>query len=104
MAFISPVTVAEVPGGLPVTMDVDPATPPMYGVIVYVVIGLPPLTGACQVSVTQPLPAVAATPVGAPGTVTVPALLNRNTTSAISHSVFAPVATVALGVPPADTG
>src|SRR6478735_7367744 len=41
----------------------------MNGVTVYLVIVLPPvLDGAVQLTVAEPLPAVAVTPVGAPGT------------------------------------
>ena len=60
---------------------------------------LPPLAGALQLRVALPLPGVAVTPVGALGTVDGPD--GRNTTVAISHSVFAPVRTVAFGVAPA---
>ena len=43
---------------------------PMYGVTVYVVIGLPPLLeGAVHATVAEAFPAVAVTPPGAPGTV-----------------------------------
>jgi hypothetical protein len=46
------------------------AVGPMYGVTVYVVIGLPPvLEGAIQETVAEAFPAVAVTPLGAPGTV-----------------------------------
>jgi hypothetical protein len=38
-------------------------------VIVYDVIGLPPLSGGVQLTVADAFPAVAVTPVGAPGTV-----------------------------------
>ena len=44
------------------------AAEPTNGVTVYDVIGLPPLAGAVQETVAEPLPAVAETPVGAPGT------------------------------------
>jgi hypothetical protein len=40
---------------------------------VYALIGLPPsLAGALQVTLAPPLPALALTPLGAPGTVAVP--------------------------------
>ncbi len=68
MPLVSPVTVVEVAGGLPVTVTGVCAVEPMYGVTVYLVIALPPLLdGAVQLTVADPLPAVAVTPVGAPG-------------------------------------
>ena len=70
MPLVSPVTVAEVAGGLPVTVTGVCAVEPMYGVTVYLVIALPPLLdGAVQLTVAAVLPAVAVTPVGAPGAV-----------------------------------
>jgi hypothetical protein len=60
---------AEVAGGLPETVVAGWATPPAYGVTVYEVIGEPPSDGAVQVTDAEPFPAVAATAVGAPGTV-----------------------------------
>ena len=69
MPLVSPVTVFEVGAGLPVTVTGVCAAEPMNGVTVYVVIVLPPLfVGAVQVTVADALPAVAVTPVGAPGT------------------------------------
>jgi hypothetical protein len=67
--LVSPVTVVEVAGGLPVTVTGVCAVEPTYGVTVYLVIALPPvLEGAVQLTVADPLPAVAVTPVGADGT------------------------------------
>jgi hypothetical protein len=67
--LVNPVTVVEVGAGLPVTVTSVCAVEPMNGVTVYVVIVLPPLfVGAVQVTVADALPAVAVTPVGAPGT------------------------------------
>ena len=44
------------------------ALPPMYGVIRYAVIALPPFEpGAVQLRVAEALPAVPVSPVGAPG-------------------------------------
>ena len=66
--FVSPVTVVDVAGGVPVTVIGVCAVAPMNGVTVYLVIALPPLSvGAVQLTVADPLPAVAVTPVGAPG-------------------------------------
>jgi hypothetical protein len=66
--FVSPVTAVVVAGGLPVTVVTGWAVVPMYGVTVYDVIGLPPLeAGAVHDTVACPAPAVAVTPVGAPG-------------------------------------
>ena len=68
MPFVSPLTVAVVAGGLPVTVVGVCAVVPMYGVTVYLVIPLPPvLVGAVQVTDADALPAGAVTPVGAPG-------------------------------------
>ena len=70
MPLVSPVTVVEVAGGLPVTVTGVCAVEPMNGVTVYLVIVLPPLLdGAVQFTVADPLPAVAVTAVGAPGSV-----------------------------------
>ena len=70
MPLVSPVTVVEVAGGLPVTVTGVCAVEPMNGVTVYLVMVLPPLLdGAVQFTVADPLPAVAVTPVGAPGAV-----------------------------------
>ena len=66
---MSPVTVVEVAGGLPVIVVGVWATRPMYGVIVYEVIVLPPLAGAVHDTLAVPFPAAAVTPVGAPGAV-----------------------------------
>ena len=61
--FVKPVTVAEVP-------DIIAVTLPGEEVTVYCVIGAPPLdAGAVQETVASALPPVADTPVGAPGTV-----------------------------------
>ena len=69
MPLVRPGTVVEVGAGLPVTVTGVCAVEPMNGVTVYVVIVLPPLfVGAVQVTVADALPAVAVTPVGAPGT------------------------------------
>ena len=67
MPLVSPVTVVEVAGGLPDTVTGVCAADPIYGVTVYLVIALPPLFGAVQLTDADPLPAVADTPVGAPG-------------------------------------
>ena len=63
MPLASPVTVAERVGG------VDVATsPPGLDVIVYKVMGLPPsASGALQLTVAWPCPAMAVTLVGNPG-------------------------------------
>src|SRR5262249_15408651 len=67
--WVSPLPRAEPAGGLPVTVTGVCAVEPMNGVTVYLVIVLPPLLdGAVQLTVADPLPAVAVTPVGAPGT------------------------------------
>src|SRR5262249_60831651 len=69
LPLVSPDTVVEVAGGLPVTVTGVCAVEPMNGVTVYLVIVLPPLLdGAVQLTFADPLPAVAVTPVGAPGT------------------------------------
>jgi hypothetical protein len=67
--LVSPVTVVEVAGGFPVTVTGVWAVAPMNGVTVYLVIVLPPLEGAVQITFADPLPAVAVTPAGAPGAV-----------------------------------
>jgi hypothetical protein len=68
--LVSPVTDVEVAGGLPDTVTGVPAVDPTNGVTVYFVIALPPLLdGAVHVTVADPSPAVAATPVGAVGRV-----------------------------------
>src|SRR5664279_4008888 len=61
--------VAVVAGGDPVRVVGVCAVFPMDGVMVYEVIGLPPLPGAVQDTVAAALPAVAVTPVGAAGAV-----------------------------------
>jgi hypothetical protein len=64
--FVKPATTAL--NALPEA--VVTAMPPGLAVTVYEVIGEPPLdAGAAQVTVACPLPGVALTPVGAPGTV-----------------------------------
>ena len=60
---------AEVAGGLPDTVTGVCAAEPTYGVTVYLVITLPPLLGAVQITVAEALPPVADTPVGAVGAV-----------------------------------
>ena len=65
----SPPTLAVVGGGLPGTWVGDCAIPARYGVTVYMVIGLPPLAGAVQLTVADWFPAVAVTFAGAAGTV-----------------------------------
>jgi hypothetical protein len=66
--LVSPFTLVLVAGGLPVTVTGVCAVEPMYGVTVYVVIVLPPLLdGAVQLTVADPSPALADTPVGGPG-------------------------------------
>jgi hypothetical protein len=62
--FVNPLTVALVPLEVVAVCAADPTK----GVTVYDVIGLPPLAGAVQETVAEPLPAVAETPVGTPGT------------------------------------
>jgi hypothetical protein len=65
--LVSPVTVAEVAGGVPTTVTGVPAVEPANGVTVYDVT-LPP-AGAVQLTEAAPGPAVAAvTALGAPGT------------------------------------
>jgi hypothetical protein len=59
--------VADVAGGLPVSVVVACATPPTNGVMTYDVTG-PPDTGAVHVSPAEAGPAVATTFVGVPGT------------------------------------
>jgi hypothetical protein len=67
--FVRPVTVAVVAGGEPVTVVTVCAVVPMYGVIVYFVIGLPPLAGALHVTVALPIPGEAVGAAGSPGAV-----------------------------------
>jgi len=67
--FVSPVIVVVVTGGFPVIVVAVCAVVPMNGVIVYEVIPLPLPAGAIHDTVAEVLPAVAVTPVGAPGTV-----------------------------------
>ena len=66
MPLVSPVTVAVVEGGFPVTVTGAKAVPPDEGVTAYEVIGEPPLAGAVHDTTADALPAVALTPVGAP--------------------------------------
>src|SRR3954470_19878922 len=63
--------------------------------------GEPPSAGAAQVRVAEPLPATAATPIGAPGAVGAPELPALRTTVAANQTVLAPVPNVAFGVAPA---
>ena len=80
------------------------AVEPAYGVTTYDVIGLPPSPGAVHRTVADESPAVAVTPVGAPGTVGGGAVPPpANTTVPSSQTVFAPVSTVASDVAPAPT-
>ena len=53
LPLVRPVTVAVVAGGLPATWVGVCATPARYGVTVYMVIGLPPLAGAVQLTVAD---------------------------------------------------
>ena len=69
MPFVNPVTCVEVGSGEPVTSTAACAIPPIKRVTVYLVNGLPPFTGAVQVTVAVVSPAVALTAVGAPGAV-----------------------------------
>ncbi len=78
--FVRPVTTVEVAGGVPVTVVGVCATAPTNGVTAYEVIGLPPSTGATQLTVAEVSPAEADTPVGASGTVADPPEAS-NTTS-----------------------
>jgi hypothetical protein len=55
--FVSPEITAEVAGGEPLTVVDVCAAPPMNGVTVYEVIGLPPVGGAVQATDTFPEPA-----------------------------------------------
>jgi hypothetical protein len=76
--LVSPVTVVEVAGGLPDTVTGFCAVEPTKGVTVYLVIVLPPLFGAVHLTVADLLPAVAVTPVGAPGGVAPVVKLQEN--------------------------
>ena len=67
--FVKPVIVVLVTGGLPLIVVAVCAVVPMNGVIVYEVIPPPVFAGAVHDTVAEALPAVAVTPVGAPGTV-----------------------------------
>ena len=78
------------------------ATDPTYGVTVYDVIVDPPFDGADQLTVADPFPATADTPVGAPGAVRVDAA-DLNTMAAASQGVLPPVPKVAFGVAPEAT-
>jgi len=66
--LVSPVIVVLTAGGLPVIVVAVCAVVPMNGVMVYEEIALPLLAGAAHETVAVVLPAVAVTPVGAPGT------------------------------------
>jgi hypothetical protein len=65
--LVSPLIVTDVAGGLPETVVAVCAVVPTNGVTVYVVIGLPPLTGADHDTVADALLASAVTDDGAPG-------------------------------------
>jgi len=67
--FVRPVTTVDVTGGDPVTVVTGCAAEPINGVTAYAVMGLPPFAGAFQDTLADESPGVAATPVGAPGTV-----------------------------------
>jgi hypothetical protein len=63
--FVSPVIVAVLAGGDPLTTVGVWAVEPTYGVIAYDVIGKPPLlVGGVHDTVAEPLPPDAVTPVG----------------------------------------
>ena len=66
--MVKPVIVVLVAGGFPVIVVAVCAVVPMNGVIVYDEIALPLLAGAVHDTAAELLPAVAVTPVGAPGT------------------------------------
>ena len=100
---VSPVTVAVVAGGVPVTVLDAWAVLPTYGVTVYEVIAAPPLLGAVQLTTAVPSPALAPIPVGAPGSVGGALVPPRSTTVAISQTVRALLCTAAAGVSPALT-
>jgi Mn2+/Fe2+ NRAMP family transporter len=61
---------------------------------------LPPLSGAVQLTVAEPLPAVAVTPVGAPGAVGGVAEAGFRSRAVIAQGVLGPVPTVAFAVAP----
>src|SRR6516164_8073825 len=61
---------------------------------------LPPLSGAVQLTVAEPLPAVAVTPVGALGAVGGVAEAGLRSRVVIAQGVFLPVPTVAVAVAP----
>jgi hypothetical protein len=61
--------VALVGGGDPRTSVTGCGVVPMYGVTVYFVMPLPPFAGAVQLTVADAFPALALTPLGAPGAV-----------------------------------
>src|SRR4051812_36804284 len=63
---VRPLIVVLVAGGVPLIVFGVCAVDPMYGVTVYEVTG-PPDAGAVQLTVADALPAVAVTPVAAPG-------------------------------------
>ena len=101
MPLVSPEIVVLVGAGLPVTSLGVCAVAPMYGVTVYFVMALPPLSGAVHVTVAWPSPAEAVGALGVAGAVGggagAPVL---NTTVAASQGVFAPVLVVGFGVAP----
>src|SRR5450755_3050877 len=66
--------------------------------------GLPPVPGAVQLTFADPLPAVADTPVGAPGAVGCEPAADFSTTVSMSQIVLAPVPAEAFGVALAATG
>src|SRR2546421_482162 len=67
--LVRPPIVVEVAGGLPLTVVDGCAVPPMNGVTVYEVIGLPPSPGALHDTVALALPGAALTEPGAAGAV-----------------------------------
>ena len=78
MPLVSPEIVVLVAAGLPVTSLGVCAAAPMYGVTVYFVIVLPPSSGADQLTVAWPSPAVAvglAGVAGAPSVRDMPTML-----------------------------
>ncbi len=62
MPSARPLIVVPVAGGVPLIVVAGLAVAPTYGVIVYALTGPPP-EGALQVTVAEPLPAAAVTPV-----------------------------------------
>ncbi len=119
--MVSPLTVVDVASGVPVTVTGVCAFAPMKGVTVYWVSELPPvLLGAVQLTWADPTPAVAVTPVGAPGTLgalgvteldgedsgPVPAVLVADTVNVYAVPLVSPatVVEVAGGLPVTVTG